>query len=193
LKATKATLANVFLSFGLCVIKIARKICCNEKKAVTLPWTQRVSTGSTIGCLVGAAIGFGFGWLGGPAGALAGFTLGTAIGGFIGGLTGALYDKVAREMVAMPFKQQGINKQRMRNTIIYDGLKNQLDCQNERALTASKPPDQEQVTNDSGSLIKRHSLLFPAPLDAEIENPQAIPALMTVKLTQTKPSGQVSR
>lgn len=171
---------------GLCVVKIARKICCNEKKAVTLPWTQRVSTGSTIGCLIGAAIGFGFGWLGGPAGALAGFTLGTAIGGFIGGITGALYDKVAREMVAMPFKRQEINKQRMRNTIIHDGLK----CQNERAvdeiemkeITASKPPDQEQVTKDSGSLIKKHFLLFPAPLDSDIENPQAIPVLMTASV-----------
>lgn len=87
---------------GLEIVYRARKTEPDEKNkatADTLPWTQRIASGSNACAIIGAVIGLVVGLLGGPIGIIAGVVLGGAIGGVIGGIIGALYDKQARRLI----------------------------------------------------------------------------------------------
>lgn len=95
---------------GFGVIHTARKINPIEPKSTTLPWTQRMASGSGIGSLIGSVLGFVLGMAGGPLGAIAGAALGGAIGGFIGGVCGVLYEKKARRSLSQVFVKSKVSQ-----------------------------------------------------------------------------------
>ncbi len=90
---------------GILIMKAARRMPGNaeEKKAATLPWTQRITTGANVGSIIGSCIGVGLGFAGlflaGPAGVIFAVSLCGAIGAVVGGCVGALYDKQARTLI----------------------------------------------------------------------------------------------
>jgi MFS family permease len=95
---------------GLLIMRKARQLPGNEteKKADTLPWTQRITMGANIGSIIGSAIGVAVGFAGfvlaGPAGVILAVSLFGAIGAVVGGIWGALYDKPARKLVFQGLK-----------------------------------------------------------------------------------------
>lgn len=96
---------------GVLIMKYARQLPGNaeEKKAATLPWTQRITTGANIGSIIGGIIGIGVGFAGflltGPAGVILAISLFGAIGAIIGGISGALYDKESRQLIWQAIKK----------------------------------------------------------------------------------------
>ncbi|HSW71561.1 MAG TPA: hypothetical protein VLH77_06230, partial [Gammaproteobacteria bacterium] len=89
---------------GILIMKRARSLPGNEieKKATTMPWTQRLNTGSNIGSVIGGCIGLAFGFAGfilaGPASLIFSVSLFGAIGAVVGGLMAVLYDKHSRQL-----------------------------------------------------------------------------------------------
>jgi hypothetical protein len=86
---------------GLAVIRAARITARLERKAETLPWTQRIAFGSMYGSMLGATLGFTMGLIGGPALATMGGTLGFSAGAMVGGLTFGLWDDRSRELIRL--------------------------------------------------------------------------------------------
>lgn len=95
---------------GLWVMRKARQLPGNEmeKKAETLPWSQRITTGANIGSIIGSALGLVIGMTGfvlaGPAGIIVAISFFGAIGAIGGGIGGVLYDKPARSLVYQGIK-----------------------------------------------------------------------------------------
>jgi|GEM_PF-3695372 len=82
---------------GLFIIWLARKIEPDEAKtkAAILPWTQRLSVGSTRGAIIGAFAGLAIGFLaGGPFGLIGWSVFLSAVGGIIGGIKDIISDPV---------------------------------------------------------------------------------------------------
>ncbi len=80
---------------GLFIIWLSRKIEPDETKtrATTLPWTQRLSIGTTRGAIIGAIIGLIIGFLAiGPFGLMGWSILLSAIGGVVGGIKDVVSD-----------------------------------------------------------------------------------------------------
>jgi len=98
-----AIASSVGWCLGLLIMKRARYLKSVEDPALTLPWTQRITTGANIGSIVGGCIGLVFGLAGcimaGPAGMIFAVSLFGAIGAVVGGLAGALYDEKARSLI----------------------------------------------------------------------------------------------
>ena len=87
---------------GLFIIWLSRKIEPDETKtiAITLPWTQRLSTGTTRGTIIGAIAGLAIGFLAiGPFGLIGWMTLIAAVGGIIGGIKDVGSDPVFYTMI----------------------------------------------------------------------------------------------
>jgi hypothetical protein len=88
---------------GFGVLKAARAINPVETPANSLPWTQRVATGSNVFSVVGGIVGCIAGFcLLGPVGALLGAALGFAIGGVVGSIVGIFYDPKDKQAKAPP-------------------------------------------------------------------------------------------
>ena len=82
---------------GLFIIWLARKIEPDETKmnATTLPWTQRISSGTTKGAIIGAFAGLMMNFLaGGPLGLVGWCVLLNALGGILGGIKNIISDPV---------------------------------------------------------------------------------------------------
>lgn len=82
---------------GLFITYLARKIEPDEAtmNATTLPWTQRITTGTTRGTIIGAVVGLALGCVvGGPFNLVGwGIFIGT-LGGIIGGINNIICDPV---------------------------------------------------------------------------------------------------
>ncbi len=87
---------------GLGIMWKARRLEPMEDPPTKLPWTQRISTGSTRGATIGAFTGLAiavFICSGGALGLTGMITLGYALGGVIGGMYEGFDDEVARRMM----------------------------------------------------------------------------------------------
>lgn len=179
---------------GFGIIRAARAISPEEPKAKTLPWTQRVSTGSSIGSIIFGAIGLTIGLLGGPFGAMAGAALGFAIGGFLGGIIGAAYERPVIhhseiELTTTPTYVPSQNK----SSVATPELKLSITTDvTPKANTADAVL--EENTSSTGNTIeakptaaiKEAEVKLPAPLVASSET--GLPAT-----TQTSPETTLSR
>jgi hypothetical protein len=88
---------------GLFITWLARQIEPDETrmKAVTLPWTQRISSGTTKGAIIGAVAGLAISFLVGGPFSLAGWcVLLSALGGIIGGIKNTVSDPVFYELAS---------------------------------------------------------------------------------------------
>lgn len=93
---------------GIIIMKQARALRIHEKKAETLPWTQRITAGANLGSIIGGIIGIIIGFVGfiftGPASIILAVSFFSAIGAVVGGIVGALWEKRARELIVESFK-----------------------------------------------------------------------------------------
>lgn len=87
---------------GVAVTQLARTIEPNEKdaKASTLPWSQRIATGNTIGLLVGVILGLAIGLASGPLGVVVGPMVFGAACALIGSGVGVFADKKAVQLIS---------------------------------------------------------------------------------------------
>ncbi|WP_298623785.1 hypothetical protein [uncultured Legionella sp.] len=87
---------------GLFIIWLARQIEPDETKmsATTLPWTQRVSSGTTTGAIIGTFAGLAVSFLvGGPFTLIGWCVLLSALGGIIGGIKNIITDPVFYQLM----------------------------------------------------------------------------------------------
>lgn len=144
---------------GLLVMRKARQLPGNEaeKKADTLPWTQRITMGANIGSIIGSAIGVAVGFAGfvlaGPAGVILAVSLFGAIGALVGGICGALYDKQARSLI-----YQGIK------SIIGKGPSHDLKPAGNTLAPSPSPNNGQSLSSSARALVRLPVNLKDAPL-----------------------------
>lgn len=123
---------------GMGATKVARSQFPEEKKANSMPWTQRMGMGSNICSIIGGVIGLVAGLIvAGPAGALFGVTLGYAIGSFVGSIIGVLYDpklKPKNKPTPKPLYKPSGKEMELTDALVYTKLNNQVQ---------PKPPERK--------------------------------------------------